>query len=463
MANDTINFHCPACGIHLTVPASMAGVSGPCPSCRNEIEAPTQVAPPELSVPIHDSLPCPLPPAVESADPVVAIPGSLVAPPDVRAELPDFPVLTKATPTIEEPTRLGPIFPPSPSPKPTEPTIPRNELAPREAVVLTPSPIVKSIAEPIPEPVVEGPPLRRFPQSSRPAWSTRLIRVLLPLLFFILMAAAVFGILTFVSHRNNEVPAPEPVTLPAPLPDPPASTSQSAPGAATTPEQESSLGPDAKIPAEAAKVALGQFLAAQSLAERLPLLETKTTETEMAKSCLAQPLPEARNIALDSHESHPNHSFSDFFFHVDFSTAGNELNSQTVLIRQRGDDTPKIVADPFLDSFGGRLAAFAAAPTNQAELFQVIVLPVASCEDAAVPHSEKKFTLKLLPRKSGKEIASAYCGRQSRIGLTLENGVYDLKFEKAMACTVMLRWNSEENPDSPYIEALEIKSLNWNP
>jgi hypothetical protein len=45
----------------------------------------------------------------------------------------------------------------------------------------------------------------------------------------------------------------------------------------------------------------------------------------------------------------------------------------------------------------------------------------------------------------------------------LEDGTYSLSYGKAKACTVMLRWNTEEDPKMPYLEALLIKNLDWNP
>ena len=40
MNSQKIRFNCPACGIRLDVPAALAGVSGPCPSCQSTITAP---------------------------------------------------------------------------------------------------------------------------------------------------------------------------------------------------------------------------------------------------------------------------------------------------------------------------------------------------------------------------------------------------------------------------------------
>ena len=57
----------------------------------------------------------------------------------------------------------------------------------------------------------------------------------------------------------------------------------------------------------------------------------------------------------------------------------------------------------------------------------------------------------------------AYFSRQSKVAEMLEDGTYSLSYGRAKACTVVLRWNMEENPDMPYLEAIELKSLNWNP
>ena len=40
MSQDKISFSCPTCGVRLRVPASLAGVKGPCPACDSIIEAP---------------------------------------------------------------------------------------------------------------------------------------------------------------------------------------------------------------------------------------------------------------------------------------------------------------------------------------------------------------------------------------------------------------------------------------
>ena len=80
-----------------------------------------------------------------------------------------------------------------------------------------------------------------------------------------------------------------------------------------------------------------------------------------------------------------------------------------------------------------------------------------------MPDREKKLTLKLLPQEDSKEIAMAYFSRQSKIAEMLQDGTYSLSYGRAKACTVVLRWNMEENPEMPYLEAIELKRLDWNP
>lgn len=222
-------------------------------------------------------------------------------------------------------------------------------------------------------------------------------------------------------------------------------------------------GMEPETPGKAANEALEKFLAAKSLPERLPMIETKTDEAELVKSCLASPLPAASNILTEAQETNAVERVTDIYYNVDFDAGNNTRNPQTILVRTRGTGEPKIVVDPFLDSYGGRLAAYAATPSEKSGTFQVIISAVASCNDERVPNREKKLTLKLLPQDNTKEIARAYFGRQSKIGMMLEDGTYSLSYGKAKACTVLLRWNTEDNPATPYLEAIDLKRLDWNP
>lgn len=212
----------------------------------------------------------------------------------------------------------------------------------------------------------------------------------------------------------------------------------------------------------AALALLEEFLAMKSLDERLPLIETKRPESELISSVLNGPLPEVLKTTVDVRETNAIEQVIDYYYHVDFASADGSPNPQTMLVRSRGTSPPKVVVDPFLDVFGGRFAAFAEKPSGDAGTFQVVISAGAFCYDD-VPGPEKKFTLKILARDDAKEIAKAYFGKRSKIGDMLEDETSGLAYGQPKPCTVFMRWNTEEDPEKPFLEALDIKALDWNP
>lgn len=302
------------------------------------------------------------------------------------------------------------------------------------------------------------------------------------ILFLIASGALVFGVLTLLKMQTEEPSlaesSPPPLEAPeAPIPSPglkltePRSQPEIPSLPTPAPEQPTLIEPapdlpdgmKAKAPGMEALEVLEKFLLAKSLPERLPMIETNTPEAELAVSCLAGPLPPAPKMLLEFQESNPLEEVVDFYYSVDFEDAQPHANPQTILVRSRGRSTPKVVVDPFLDLFGGRLAAYASTPSDKAGVFQVIASALATCTNPDVPNREKKLTLKLLARDNTKAVAEAYFGKLSKIGEILEDGSYSLSYGKAKACTVMLRWNTEEDPNRPYLEAVSIKTLDWNP
>ena len=93
----------------------------------------------------------------------------------------------------------------------------------------------------------------------------------------------------------------------------------------------------------------------------------------------------------------------------------------------------------------------------------MIASPLGHLHRPAIPNRGKKLTLKLLARDNTKAIAEAYFGKMSKIGEMLEDGTYSLSYGKAKACTVMLRWNTEDDVNHPYLEAIAIKSSGLEP
>jgi hypothetical protein len=338
---------------------------------------------------------------------------------------------------------------------------------------------VEVIAKPLPEPSerVHDP----IPELSHARAASLLKRMLLMALLLVASGALIFGLLKFL-NRNPVIPKPQhprsKVVEPKPPSTPPAEPAEPVkpdpqPAAPTPPPVEPPTllepapalpdGIEAKSPAMEALDVLQSFLAAKTLAERLPMMETRTPEAELAASCLAGPLPPTTSILIDMQESNPLEEFVDFYFNVDFVGNDKVANPQTLLVRSRGKEVPKVVVDPFLDLYGGRLAAYATKPSDQAGTFQVIASALASCNDPKVPDREKRLTLKLQARENAKEVAQAYFNRMSKIHEMLEDGTYSLSYANARACTVMLRWNTEDSPDYPFLEAVRITALDWNP
>lgn len=126
-----ISFGCSSCGVQLRVPASMAGIQGPCPSCSNPIvaphpdpgppapqatpeAAPTQTRQPEISAPAPraNEFHAPLP------DPSSPLPDQFPAPTPSPAPFPTnnpIPDLQEATPLPASPSAQEPFPPPAQS------------------------------------------------------------------------------------------------------------------------------------------------------------------------------------------------------------------------------------------------------------------------------------------------------------------------------------------------------------
>ena len=236
---EVIQFHCPACGTTLRVPAAAAGFLGPCPRCRQEIIGPD----PDLGQPARRAGAAAVPPPGEDFSPVPA------APP---AEDP-FPFSSSS----------------APAPEPEKPEKPKElEVPLREQPELAP-------------PVATTPP-------STPD-SARLVR-----LVFILSCAvaALIGLMAgfLIGSRQPPPPpverglpakavappAPDPVIVDEDPPEPPAEApkpepepekpaepeSQAAPRPEPAPPEPPAAEPSVPAPETAAEAALKAFLAA---------------------------------------------------------------------------------------------------------------------------------------------------------------------------------------------------------
>ena len=416
----------------LVVPGNMGGVTEPCPQCEILIRAPfalTVAAPPSSSL---QPEPEPEPEPVPNASP----------------ELSETAAWVSIEPREEEPRAVGDFDPPAP-----------------------------------------------IQQSTPPA------RLLLPGIFLCIAVAITYGVKTFLLRDSGEdtqvkntivvdgstkpaVNPVNPVNAVNAVQEPENKRSESLPNTVDIPTppaveppqplmprihdatQETQPKPLQKLlPVDggiAALALLEEFLAMKTLQARMPYIETNRTEPELVSSILNDPLPEVLKISVDVRKTYSSEQIVDYYYHVDFAAANGGENPQTLLVRTRGTSPPKVVTDPFLDLFGGGLARYAEKPVGQAGTFQVIISAGAFCHDN-IPASEEKYTLKILARDDTKEIAKAYFGKHSKIGEMLEGETSGLSYGQAQPGTVIMRWNTEEDPKRPFLEALDIKALNWNP
>ena len=342
------------------------------------------------------------------------------------------------------------------------------------AVVLRPEPRGLENRENTPplaaRPIEEAEPATGRVRHSRPVSSSlrHLLRLGMPLVYFAITGVVILGVMKFV--KRSAAPAKRPtgdavaqMVMPI-LPENSASGS-----AALVPMEEATapvLDPTRPAPPPPGILAmpvLEAFLEAPDLATRLPLIETKTPQAELESSILAGPLPAVIRYTAETQESHTVENVVDLFYNVHFDTGDGAIDSQMVLVRIRGNSKPKVVVDPLLDLYGGRLAAYLAEPRELGATFFAVVSAGSRVHDPNIPNPEKKFPLKLLAAPNGGEIATVYTGRLSAIGELLNDPESGLAFGLPRYVTLVLTWNRTEDPERPYLEALQITAQHWNP
>jgi hypothetical protein len=404
--------------VRLTVPQSLAGVAGPCPQCQTSIQAPYPAGyqPPQYQQPTqqqpYPQAPHPSPERPAGAQPTL-----------VRVE-------PRALPNRSEPVEA--------------PTRVRSD------------------------PSGDRPALGKYAPPPQRQHRSRMMRYLVPMTFLCLALGVIFGVKTFLQKdiqakggkqttAVSQGGTTSAVATILPVEDDTfeALTEHDA-------EEVAAVDPLAVDGGIHALEILEKFLSMKTLSERMSHLESKLPEDVLAASVLNGPLPEVLKITVDVRETNAIEKVVDHYYQVDFADGENGVNPQTMLVRIRGSGEPKVVVDPFLDLFGGNFARYAEKPTEEAGTFQVIISAGAFCYDD-VPSPEKKFTLKILAREDAKEIAKAYFGKFSTIGAMLEDETSGLTYAQAKPCTIFMRWNMDEDPAKPFLEALDIKALDWNP
>jgi hypothetical protein len=328
------------------------------------------------------------------------------------------------------------------------------------------------LARPIAERQAQEPSEYRPHSSPRGPRTRGPQRVLISLAVLAVMGGVAFGLASYLRDSSEPAPkSPPPKTVeiipqaPIPKPEdlPPPRSIAAASTETTTPPAP--VLPPAKIHAGVAALeVLEKFLSAKTLAERLPLIETSLSESDLANTVLASALPPEPRSSPDIQETNRSENFTDIFYNVDFKTPDGKYAPYMILLRARGENPPKVVVDPFLDSYGGRLAAFASSPSDKTGIFEVVVTAVAkTTSDQKIPNHEQKLWLKLLPRDNEKEIASAFFTKGSKLGEMLTDDSSGFRYGQARPARISLRWNREEDPQMPFLEVIDIKDFRWNP
>jgi hypothetical protein len=404
---DTIGFGCPHCRTALTVPASASGAKGPCPQCGSVIQAPTFLM-------VH------LPMIVEA---------SLTYPP---APLPER---TLAAPVEEERLQL-------------------------------PAPVENSDAVSADERLLPAPADTPNLSSTRDREQRELLRKAAMIIGLATLGLAAAIAISLNKDRPEKpvataAPAEVPPVAPAPPPAPaeikPVAVAEKPP--ARPPEPVVPRGVDVPALIRQSSLVLGEFLEAGDLRIRLLMIETKTPVTDLDSGILAKPLPavkatEALGVTFDQAAD-----TADVLFRVDFEPAPGEIDPQLILLRKRGNLEPKIVADPFLDGYGGRLQKFLTAPTFGTQEFQSLITVNEFTQSKEVPDPAGKSPVVIAISQRGRPLAIAYFPKVSALSDKLV--LKGVKSGNEIPATYTLHWNTTEDPALPYIELIDVTSLKW--
>ncbi|HEY1121087.1 MAG TPA: hypothetical protein VGE67_05785 [Haloferula sp.] len=404
----SIIFHCHHCQVRLNVPARLAGVTGPCPKCRQAITAP------------------------------------------MESEVTPAPVAEVVAPAPE-----GPRIRPEPRQLPE-----RGHAAPISTKRTTADDLLR------PQPVTylsSGSRPSRVFHSLLPASFIAAAGVMVYLLLYFYYPEG-------PGRRLREAQTPLAVTprLTQGAATHPSSVRQVGGGGVALEELPPPPAPerpaDEISPAVAANNVLEAFLKAKDAASRVGMVEPEVPVSGLDETLLKGPLAEVAQVFSDLPRQNSIEGFTDYPYRVSFFIEGRPNTDFAVLVRQRGKQPPRVFLPAFLDLVGGRLSAFTRQPnTHEPARFHVILEPVIGCHEDGIPNADRKFTLKLLSSNFGKETARAYCSTNSRFRELVEKPDYPIRWGIRVPATVTIQWNHKEDPTMPYLELIDINSADWNP
>ena len=205
------------------------------------------------------------------------------------------------------------------------------------------------------------------------------------------------------------------------------------------------------------------FVAAKNLEQRLPLIHTRKSQSELENTIMNKPWPRAR-ISAETLIRHTAERLIEYYFEVHFDNNSMGFPEKaTILVQTRAEEAPKVLLEPLLDTIGGRLAQYAKTPTEEPRDFYVIMDARVKCSDNAIPNARKKSTFFLRSHNTSENLATAYANEQSAPCKAFDNPLEGLKWKNPMPAIVTLQWNTTEDDKRPFLEVLVIKAKNWNP
>ncbi|MFC0019789.1 hypothetical protein [Roseibacillus persicicus] len=522
MTPSKIRFNCPSCGIQLDVPAALAGVTGPCPSCQSTITAPIpQPAAPEPAAPepvapaAHPrQQPAPEPPAPpeQPSQPSYAPPVEPTQPPQSpapRSSTDSPPAGQNVFPTVvPDPVR------PEVHPLPDEPPFPLEPEPIRELPTHrsddgmashSPAPTAEAPRQPSSEP-------QRSNAGGKVKQGSRIPSILFLLAALVIMTIGVVAILnqtgvvglntlkSLLGGGSQEAPATElatPSALDTPRPAPPAPSSEE-PVNTTIPkpteppldggeEEEAPVLPPAELPPgedfregetplpvgigavddpdEIQKI-LEKFLAARNLTERTPFLSVQSQKNpNVASSPLAQALPDPSSTHFWEILKDPQEKRTDFFYIASWDGTRNTPPEPIAieLHKWEGSESTQVHSEAFVEFYTQKLARYAASPLDRPARFFVLAECVARCfETEAVREHTSKATLKMGSFPNDRTAVKAYFDKKGEILDELKKYREGVAFREDIPMTVTLAW-SKESEGPRYLELIQINSFDWHP
>lgn len=207
---------------------------------------------------------------------------------------------------------------------------------------------------------------------------------------------------------------------------------------------------------DGAAIHLNEFLRAETLEERLPLMESRHPREVLERSLLASSFLYEKQFESLEYKEVAAEGVKGVIFRVGLGKEPGLLRNHLVVVTERSEGRLKVLADPLLDTFGGLYEDFAKEPVGGDFRFAVVATAFDFCADSRIPDSDSKYTVKISSFPGGLDLGRCYFDRNSPVKTKWEQG--RTIYGKGIAATVDLRWNTK---DYPYVEMIDVKPLTW--